>query len=865
MVDSQKRLTLLAELLELSSQPFAVGYPDGHFGPCNEAFCKLTGYSKQEMMTLDWTKITPSEWLDNEREMLKTLEATGEPVRYEKEYIRKDGTRVPISLFVHLVRDESHQPVYYYAFVTDISERKAAEEEIHFRSLLLDSVTDSVFVYDMEGNFFFVNETACKSLGYSRAELMKINHYQLETPEYSKMLRHRIETLRHNTRDVFESAHLRKDGTIMPVEVHARIIKWRERDFVLSVCIDITDRKKHEEMLKNTLAELTLERDKARQFVNIAGTMLVALDVNGNITLINKKGCEILGVKQEEALGLNWFDNFLPQKDKETIKEMHRAYMIGQVQGEFRPHDNPVRTRMGIERMISWHNVILRDSTGNIIGTLSSGEDITERELVKAKLVAQKSTLEGIMESSDSPIFSVDAKYCYTSFNKSHADRMKAIYGVTIELGKSILDYQTIEADRVETKKIIDRVLQGERVVTEAFSGEKGLPRACFIVSHNPIRDVDGNVIGVAVSARDVTAEKLAQEKIEFMARFPTENPNPVLRVTTNGKILYANNKGEKILKSWNCSVQDRIPDFLRKEIEHAWHTKIPQTVEVPALDRVYSIVMVPISGLNYVNLYGMDITDLKLAQRVLNRLNEELEARVEERTRALKDAQERMMRQEKLASIGKLAGSIGHELRNPLCVIANSVYFLGSKLVSADEKIKKHLAIIKEQSDRANATITQLLDFARTKPEDINDIDIAGFLNDLLNHLSIPKKIKVSTEYQATLPKISSDPNKLRQALQNIITNAIQAMHDGGTLSITTRLNEDKIEIAITDTGEGIAEENFPRLFEPLFSTKVKGIGLGLSITKEIVEGMKGKIDVTSKVGVGSTFTIKLPVKNGN
>jgi signal transduction histidine kinase len=469
------------------------------------------------------------------------------------------------------------------------------------------------------------------------------------------------------------------------------------------------------------------------------------------------------------------------------------------------------------------------------------------------------------MESSESPIFSVDANYCYTSFNKSHAATMKALYSADIEIGKKIIDYQTVLEDRVEAKKNIDKALRGERVVAEAYSGEDRLTRSYFIVSHNPIWDFEGQVVGVAVSAHDITMEKIAQAKIESMARFPIENPTPVLRVSKDGLIIFSNKIGTKFLNSMGFSIQDPIPEFLKHEISSCWEAMTSRTMEIQALNKIFSFFLVPIQEFGYINLYGTDITDLKNAQQSLSKLNAELEARVEERTRSLKDAQERMMRQEKLASIGKLAGSIGHELRNPLCVISNSIFYMGSKLTSGDEKIKRHMAIIREESERANKIISQLLDFARTKPEDITEVDISALINEIINENSTPHNINVSLSQGITLPRIHADPNKIRQVFQNIITNAFQAMPDGGTLDIKIVLNENEIEIAFKDTGVGISIENLSKIFEPLFSTKVKGIGLGLPIAKEIVESVGGKIVVESEVGVGSTFNVKLPLKSNN
>jgi signal transduction histidine kinase len=254
-------------------------------------------------------------------------------------------------------------------------------------------------------------------------------------------------------------------------------------------------------------------------------------------------------------------------------------------------------------------------------------------------------------------------------------------------------------------------------------------------------------------------------------------------------------------------------------------------------------------------------VMKLKENEKSLARYNVELEQRVGERTLALKDAQEKMMQQEKLAAIGKLAGTVGHELRNPLGVISNSIYYLTLKLPAVDEKIKKHLKIIQEESAAANKIISDLLDFARSKPDESCMVDIPGLLKETLERVQKPKNIKITTSFEKELPGTRLDPRKMQQAFQNIIVNAFQAMPDGGGLEISAKLDKDMITIAFKDTGVGISKENLQKLFEPLFSTKVKGIGLGLVITKEIVENYKGKVEVESVAGAGSTFTIILPI----
>jgi len=157
---------------------------------------------------------------------------------------------------------------------------------------------------------------------------------------------------------------------------------------------------------------------------------------------------------------------------------------------------------------------VLKDNLSRLVPAvrraLAEVEERARRREAEEALREQYSTLKGIIESSDSPIFSVDIGYRYTSFNGSHAAVMRSLYDLDIELGKSLLESMTVEEDRVEAKRNVDCALGGERVVEEAYSGEEGLSRRCFEVVHNPILNADGQVLGVAVFARGITGSKRA-------------------------------------------------------------------------------------------------------------------------------------------------------------------------------------------------------------------------------------------------------------------------------------------------------------------------------------------------------------------
>jgi PAS domain S-box-containing protein len=226
------------------------------------------------------------------------------------------------------------------------------------------------------------------------------------------------------------------------------------------------------------------------------------------------------------------------------------------------------------------------------------------------------------------------------------------------------------------------------------------------------------------------------------------------------------------------------------------------------------------------------------------------------------KELQERIVRQEKLAMLGQLAGGVGHELRNPLGAIKNAVYFLNMVLENPETEVKETLEILEKEVDTSERIINSLLDFARSKPPKQRDVDINQIIRDSLSHLKIPENIRVKNQIAKSLPTLPADADQLQQAFGNIMLNAVQAMPDGGRLTIKSKLaSPEWVTVSFADTGIGIAKEDLGKIFEPLITGKARGIGLGMAITKTFVEGHGGSIEVKSEPGKGSTFTVKLPV----
>lgn len=255
---------------------------------------------------------------------------------------------------------------------------------------------------------------------------------------------------------------------------------------------------------------------------------------------------------------------------------------------------------------------------------------------------------------------------------------------------------------------------------------------------------------------------------------------------------------------------------------------------------------------------------ELRDLNKKLSSINDELVQRNEQ----LKDTQEQLVRTEKLAAVGTLASGVSHELRNPLSSIKNAVFLLKRKLSrkvmpDIDEKVLQFLDIMDKEIDRSTRIINDLLGFTRVaKPTRIRS-DIRIVINEALSRVEIAENIKLSKDLQSDLPMVTIDANQIGQVLINLIENACQVMTDGGELQISSRKSEVFVEIEIADTGCGIPEKDVKKIFDPLFTTKPKGTGMGLAICHGIIDKHKGIIEVKSQEGKGTNMIIKLPLED--
>lgn len=259
------------------------------------------------------------------------------------------------------------------------------------------------------------------------------------------------------------------------------------------------------------------------------------------------------------------------------------------------------------------------------------------------------------------------------------------------------------------------------------------------------------------------------------------------------------------------------------------------------------------------------DISDLKQAQDLLAQANEQLEHRVKERTEELRAAQAELIKSERLATLGQVSGGIAHEIRNPLNAVRTSVYYLRHAKQPSPDKVAEHLERIDRQVSLIDNVVTALSDIARLPEPKVGVCDMTALIRNLVGTVSMPETVRVEIDLPESGFDAIGDPNQLSIVFRNLLRNARDAMPDGGTINVFGEQSSDEVIVHVVDTGIGIADEDLGRITEPLYSTKARGMGLGLAISVAILQKNQGRLNVKSRIGHGAEFSVHLkPASEG-
>ena len=524
--------------------------------------------------------------------------------------------------------------------------------------------------------------------------------------------------------------------------------------------------------------------------------------------------------------------------------------------------------------------------TGDELGTLANGfnkmgtalkevyqnleDKIKERT---TELENIKNYLESILKYSTDMIITTDLTGRIVTFNEG-AEQM---LGYTREevIGKLMSDYYFHKGDRDKILNLIQSEEMLANYETQLVRKDGGLIDISLSISL--LKDKYGRIIGTVGISKDITDWKKAQKQLREYSRqlesmvekrtIELEESKSHLEAMLSGiadgivftdqdnKITFINDAAELIFDI-------KRDDWIGKNFENAHspesHKKAIQLIKDMREGKVKSYTSEIISGEKTIFahfspiMHGPEYLGVIFIARDITEM---------------KRLQAELIQSEKLALVGKMSSSIAHELRNPLVPIGGFARIIHKKLEEGSP-IKKYAEIIIKEIDRLERLLHDLLYYTK----EVKPVMQPANLNEIINELIIlyedtfnERKIKVDARISPEIPLITLDPTQIKQSLMNLLYNAIQAMPDGGILTIESRMEEREgihyASVYIHDTGCGIPDEVMKRIFDPFYTTKIHGLGLGLTLTKNIIELHGGEIEVKSEGGKGTTFKISLPI----
>jgi PAS domain S-box-containing protein len=511
----------------------------------------------------------------------------------------------------------------------------------------------------------------------------------------------------------------------------------------------------------------------------------------------------------------------------------------------------------------------------------------TERKAAEDHLESLKKFDERVIDSLGDALLIIDPEdYTILNVNKSVLDQLKLerkdLIGKTCYRATHSLLVPCGSQHPCPIRKVLET---GKPITVEHTHLDNEHNELFVEVSAYPVKNVKGKTVVIHV-AKNITQRKLMERDLrasEEKFRAITDCAlDAIVMIDDKQRIVYWNPAAERIFGYKKEEVLGTFSSFLVPKRLHESMEKglsgINKTSSKPFAGTLETVgrkkngVEFPleISGsqmqmreATFSVAILRDATERKRMQNKLNEYSSHLKYMVELRTAQLKDANERLVRSERLATIGELAGMIGHDLRNPLAGIKNATYLLKKKGTAISEaNYRDMLEIIEKAIGHSDKIINELLDYAREIHLELQDCSLRKLLTEVLVTLKIPKKVKIINNIpEKSIVRI--DESKLERVFINLVKNAIDAMPNGGALTIESKIVAGNSEISFADTGSGISDEILPKLFLPLITTKAQGMGFGLAICKRIIEAHRGTITVKTAKGKGTTFIIALPLKS--
>ncbi len=795
---------------------------------------------------------------------------------YEVKIISKDGAEVSLEINAKKIEYENEELIV--VVLRDVTKRlennkkvqeALIESEARFRHFV-EVAQEGIWVIDNDFVTTFVNPYMVKMLGYQEDEVLGKKLTEFLDPEWIDTITGIIRKFTsNNQQNQYEYAFPHKNGGHVHTVVTLSVLSDTDnrKVGVLAVVSDITQRKQAEKALKSS-------EELSKAIVANAPIGIATAASDYHFITANETFCGILGYSEAELQKLTFKNLCAPEALERSVKAIkaleNNEIPVYSEEKRYIRKDGAIITGKIIVTPI-------RNASGKLTIFVVKLEDITKRKQLEEELRSSEERFRAISTSAMDAIILSDAKDEILYWNPA----AEKIYGYPSSeaLGKKLSDLIIPEEAKAAHNQLLTTL--EERQVSKRQFGLNGLKK-----NGQPF-PVDLSIVSVKLQdqncllsiIRDITEWKAMEEKLrqerDLLEHVASSSNILLATIDKDYRITWANRKaqasagyerfeGRYCYETFGstskevcegCGIRrvfENGESLVRRDYYNSVKGRWSELVSTPIKDKDGKVI----AGLEM----AIDINERKQLQNKLASYSQKLEEIVQKRTNELRKTQAELVKSERLAAIGELAGMIGHDLRNPLTGIKNSAYYLKKKGQDLPQEQKEMLDTIDKCVDYSNRIINDLLDYSREIHLIIEKQSPKKLIDESLTLVNLPPQVAVKNKLNEST-QIRVDSDKIKRVFINLIKNAVEAMPEGGEITISAQENKETIEISFIDTGVGINVEILPKLFAPLFTTKAQGMGFGLAICKRIIEAHKGTIVVKSVKGQGTTFTLTLPV----
>lgn len=809
----------------------------------------------------------------------------------------------------------------------DASDRHAAEQQLkqseaRFRAAFEKSAVGLTMLNE-QGRYINVNARMCKITGYSRDELLSMSVLDITISEDIEREKALLKSMLQGaeTSATREKRYIHKDGSIVYVRVSSSIVVGENGTFEYFINV-VEDINAQVQAQRN----IALQRDRFRQYLDVSGTLIVVLDVQGTILTINRFALDLLQYEEEELLGQNWFDIAIPEDRRESMREIAGkvASKDLSVAGNY---ENEIVTRTGERRLISWSNTYLENEYGNTQSLLSSGIDITEIRQNQNNLLKANAALRAISRCNEVLVHASNeeqllSEICRTIVEEAEfslawvtlfdADKVSRVMPVSIfGYGQDAIpvladDVVAMMIRNAGVAVVINDLAHDERVAYSDADVEKyGLRSLCALPLHDkgeafgalfigaPIRDafnkreidllhelsddLSYGILSLQTELDRQTAQ-IEREKSERRAEVLIQNAyDAIISADAQGCIVQFNPAAETLFNiSSKEAIGQNLKDVLIPERFHEAHQqgfdRFVRAKNHSNFGTRFELIAKRTDGVEFpieLALSAMSSDDGEVCSAVIRDISDRKEA-------------ERQRRQaQNMESLGNMAGGIAHDINNMLLPIMTLTGMV-KRTLEPDSPNAVKLNKVLQAADHMSELIKGILKFSRQSDPKFENVCIQDVINEALDLIeqTTLKTVTISKTIEDFPELVYMDAGQITSALINLVSNSSYAMA-GHTGHVEIRLEKVRMSkamllmnadikngyfarISVIDDGEGIPDAVLSRVIDPFFTTKApgEGTGLGLAMVHGIVTAHGGALDITSKVGEGTRVDLYLPLK---